>query len=268
MYPLRTSWSFWLAVPDALLMNSPHPRRSSLFPESSQSRWGAGDGVGPEFPHRGLVPLSPQGPWQTFPHRTGTDGQIAQSWEAPRALHTAPGCGHGYPSNLSCPRRRGRGQGCSGGWVSRSLTGLSFVSVIHMRQRTPATINPSLPPGHPGALGLASLTPQQRGRAWTLFPRQRTTGSQTWEQAPCCLAPTRIRVAEPPLSLSPTTAVPLPRDPPTSLSVGSVPSLSPSRHTAYSKPFRPVGGSHLVLRRRLFGAWSPVREPGAERAVG
>lgn len=67
MYPLRTSWSFWLAVPDALLMNSPHLRRSSLFPESSQSHWGAGDGVGPEFPQSGSCPAESPGSLADFP---------------------------------------------------------------------------------------------------------------------------------------------------------------------------------------------------------
>lgn len=210
--PLRISWSSWLAVPDALLMNSLHLRLSSLFPESSQNRFGAGDGVGPEFTQSESCPAESPGSLADFPYPAGTDGPMAQTWEAPSALHTAPRCGHGYPSNLlSCPRRWGRGHGCSGG-VSRSLTGLSFMFVIHMGQRTPATITPSLPPGHPGALGLASLTPQQRGRVWTLFSRQRTTGSQSREQAPCCLAPARIRVGpEPPLSPSPTTAVPAQR---------------------------------------------------------
>lgn len=147
-----------------------------------------------------------------FLHPTGTDGQMAQSWEASSAPHTAPACGHGYPSTLlSCPRRWGRGHGCSGG-VTRNLTGLSFMFRIHMEQRTPATTTPSLLSGHPGALGLASVTPQQRSRAWTLFPCQRATGSQSLEQAPCCLAPARIRVGpKPPLSPSPTTAVPAQR---------------------------------------------------------
>lgn len=39
--------------------------------------------------------------------------------------------------------------------------------------------------------------------------------------------------------------------------------------TAYSKPSGPVGGSHLVLRRRSFGAWSRCAAGcGAGRRVG
>ena len=55
-------------------------------------------------------------------------------------------------------------------------------------QGTQVTTTPS-PSGHPRALGLASETPLQMGRAWTVFPHQRSTGSQSLEQSPCCPAP-------------------------------------------------------------------------------
>lgn len=54
-------------------------------------------------------------------------------------------------------------------------------------QGTQVTTTPS-PSGHPRALGLASETPLQMGRVWTVFPHQRSTGSQSLEQSPCCPA--------------------------------------------------------------------------------
>lgn len=185
MFPSHYLTSLWLTVPDAWLLNLPHPRLRRLFPESIRGAREPGRrraGVPPAqvlvWPPRAELP----GPLADLPHSTGTGGQMAQGREALGVAHSLgvwPGLPH--PS-LSCTGKLGMGAG----WTRMPRRGLqepdrAQFPVCDTHESTgagsPRDYSSFLSPGPPRALGLASLTPQQRDRAWTLAHRPRTPGS-------------------------------------------------------------------------------------------